>query len=195
MSHDPILDTVDAATARTETRADRDWSWRSIVDAVLGIAMLVFGFLGIAALDDTGTGSQAYWSLLTIGFGAAALIMEWVHADAKFEWGRGTLRILAHWIGVLIAVQLVYIFIAEGRTAGAVPGLVNGSLLALGTYLCGVHTDWRLVVIGAALAFATVTVAILSRYLWVLLLLAVVALVITFLVGRFRRRRGAHHEA
>jgi hypothetical protein len=200
MADDPILDAVDAsieASARpaAQPRAERDWTWRSVVDAGLGIAMLAFGFLGIAALDDTGTGSQAYWSLVTIGFGAAALVMEWIHADAKFEWGRGTLRILLHWVGVLIAIQFAYLFIAEGRAAAQVPGLVNGAVLALGTYLCGVHSDWRLVVIGAALGFATAIVAVLSRYLWVLLLVAVLALVVTFLIGRLRRGRGAHREA
>jgi hypothetical protein len=200
MSDDPILDVVDAsidASARSAPKpgTGRDWTWRSVVDAGLGIAMLGFGFLGIAALDDTGTGSQAYWSLLTIGFAAAALVVEWIHADEKFEWGRGTLRILLHWVGVLVAIQFAYLFIAEGRAAAQVPGLVNGAILALGTYLCGVHTDWRLVVIGAALGFATAAVAILSRYLWALVLVAALALVVTFLIGRLRRRRGAHREA
>jgi hypothetical protein len=200
MSDDPILDAVDASMKTApqpaaKPDAGRDWTWRSVVDGGLGIAMLAFGFLGIAALDDTGTGSQAYWSLLTIGFGAAALVMEWIHADEKFEWGRGTLRVLLHWIGVLIAIQFAYLFIAEGRAAAQVPGLVNGAVLALGTYLCGVHSDWRLVVIGAALAFATAIVAVLSRYLWLLLLVAVLALVVTFVIGRFRRRRGSHREA
>lgn len=197
MADDPILDAVDASVraAPPPPPAARDWTWRSVVDAVLGVAMLLFGFIGIAALDDTGTGSEVYWSLLVIGFGIASVVVEWVHIDDEFRWGRGTLTVILHWIGVLVAVQFVYLFIAEGRTAGAVPGLVNGTLLALGTFLCGVHRDWRLVVIGAALGVATAAVAVISRYLWVLFLLAVVALAITFLVGRFRRRRGKHAEA
>ncbi len=193
MSHDPILDAIETPARPRDD--GRDWSWRSVVDAALGIAMLFFGFVGIAALDDTGTGSQAYWSLLVIGFGVASLAIEWVHADAKFEWGRGTLRVVLHWVGVLVAIQLVYIFIASGRLAGVDSSLVNGALLALGTYLCGVHCDWRLIVIGAALAFATAAVGFLSRYLWAMLAVAVLALVVTFLVGRFRRRGGRTHEA
>ncbi|MFO1209204.1 MAG: hypothetical protein U1E40_08275 [Amaricoccus sp.] len=196
MTDDPVLDAVDASMKSPRAAEPaRDWTWRSIVDAILAIAMLAFAFIGIVALDDTGTGSQAYWSALALGFGIASLAFEWVHADERFEWGRGTLRIVLHWIGVLIAIQLVYLFIAEGRAAGANIALVNGAVLALGTYLCGVYADWRLIVIGAALALATAAVAIVSRYLWVLLLLAVLALVVTFLIGRWRRRAGRHAEA
>jgi hypothetical protein len=166
----------------------RDWTWRSIFDAVVGIAMLLLAFVGVGASDVSGAGSQVYWSLLAIGFGLASLAIDWVHHDDEFHWARSSIRVVVHWIGVLAAIQLVYVFIASGRVANADVGLLNGTILALGTYLCGVHADWRLMVIGAALAFATASVAYLEQYLWVLFALAVLALAVTFLVARARGR-------
>ena len=61
MTDDPVLDAVDASMkSPPAAEPARDWTWRSIVDAILAIAMLAFAFIGIVALDDTGTGSQAY---------------------------------------------------------------------------------------------------------------------------------------
>jgi hypothetical protein len=168
---------------------DRAWTWRSIFDAVVGTAMLFFGFIGIGATDVTGAGSQAYWSLMVVAFGLAALAMEWIHEDAAFHWRRSTLRMLAHWLGVLVAVQLVYLFVTEGRVATSDIGLVNGALIALGTFLCGVHTDWRLAAVGAGLAFATVAVAYLERYMWLLFALVVVGLIVALAIAHFRGRR------
>jgi hypothetical protein len=166
----------------------RDWTWRSIVDLVLGVAMLLLAFIGIGASDVSGAGSQAYWSFLAIGFGVASVTLDWIHGDEDDARALGTLRLAAHWVGVLVAIQLVYVFIASGRLANADVGLVNGALLALGTFLCGVHADWRLAVVGAALALTTAAVAYLEQYLWVMFALAVVALVAAIWIGRLRRR-------
>ena len=167
---------------------ERKWTWRSIFDAVIGGALLALAFIGIGASDVSGAGSQAYWSALAIAFGAAAFAVDWVHADDEFEFWPAAFAMAAHWIGVLAALQLVYLFIASGRIANADVGLVNGTLLALGAYLSGVHANWRMIVVGVAVALATLSVAWVEQYLWVLFALALLALVATYLVARARSR-------
>ena len=163
-------------------------NWRTAFDLVVWVAMLMLAFAGIGASDVSGAGSQTYWSVLAVGFGLAAFAVDWVHADEDFHWGRDALLMAGQWIGVLAAVQLVYLFIASGRLANADAGLVNGLVLALGTFLCGVRANWRLMVIGATIAFATAAVAYLEQYLWVLFGLAIVALAVIVLVTRARSR-------
>ena len=90
---------------------------------------------------------------------------------------------------MLIAIELVYIFIGAGRLTNANTGLMNGTILALGTFTSGVHTNWRLVVIGAALGLGTVAVAYIEQYLWILFALALLALGLIIFVARWRGRR------
>jgi hypothetical protein len=162
-------------------------TWRHAFDMGVGIAMLLLAFVGIGASDVSGAGSQAYWSLLAIGFAVASFAMAWVHAGEGFHWSRSIGRMAVHWIGVLAAIELVYVFIASGRVANANIGLVNGVILALGTFLAGVHANWRLMVIGAALGLATAVVAYLEQYLWVLFTVALLALAAIFVVARLRK--------
>lgn len=162
--------------------------WRHVADLVVGGAMLALAFVGIAASDVSGSGSQTYWTALAVGFAVASYGLQWLHAGRDFAAGRRGLAMAAHWVGVVAAVELVYLFIAAGRLTNADAGLLNGLVLALGTFLAGVHGGWRLAVIGAAIGLATVAVAWLEQYLWVLLGLAVLALAALFLVARLRAR-------
>ena len=86
-----------------------------------------------------------------------------------------------------MAIELVYIFISTGRLTNADTGLLNGTILALGTFTSGVHANWRLL-IGAALGLGTAAVAYVEQYLWVLFAVALLALGIIIAVARLRGR-------
>ena len=70
-----------------------------------------------------------------------------MHEPPGTAWAQPALRTALHWFGVLVAIELVYIFIGAGRLTNANTGLMNGTILALGTFTSGVHANWRLVVI------------------------------------------------
>ena len=76
---------------------------------------------------------------------------------------------------MLLAIELVYLLIAAGRLTNADTGLMNGDILALGTFTSGVHTNWRVAVIGAALGLGTAAVGYIEQYLWILFVLALLA--------------------
>jgi hypothetical protein len=92
---------------------------------------------------------------------------------------------------VLVAVQIVYMLVTSGRMANADTGLANGLILALGTFAAGAFGNWRLLVIGAALAMATAGVAFVEEYLWVLLGIAVLAILVLVLGARVTARHRA----
>ena len=162
--------------------------WRHIADIVIGGAMLALAFVGIAASDVSGTGSQTYWTFLTLAFGLASLGVIAIHSGAGYLRGRAALSMISHWVGMLAAIEIVYLFIAAGRLTNADTGLLNGLVLALGTFLAGVHGNWRLAVIGATIGCATLAVAWLEQYLWALVGLGGLALAAVFLIGRLRGR-------
>lgn len=166
-------------------------SWRPTFDVAAGALMLVLAFVGIAASDVSGSGSQTYWSLLAIAFGVICIALDWVHEERGTPWVQPALRTALHWFGVLVALELVYLFIDTGRLTNADTGLLNGTILALGTFTSGVHANWRLVVIGAALGLGTAAVAYIEQYLWILFVLALLAIGLIILVARLRGRRDA----
>lgn len=162
-------------------------SWRPVFDVAAGGTMFALAFLGIAA-SDVSTRSQTYWSILAIVFGLICLGLDWVHEPRGTSWWRDALRTALHWFGVLLAIELVYTLIGAGRLTNADTGLMNGTILALGTFTSGVHTNWRVAVIGLTLGLGTAAVAYVEQYLWVLFILALAALGAIFAVARLRRR-------
>jgi len=162
-------------------------SWRPMFDVVAAATMFALAFIGIAA-SDVSTGSQTYWSLIAIVFGLICLGLDWVHEPRGTSWWKAALRTALHWYGVLLAIELVYLMIAAGRLTNADVGLMNGAILALGTFTSGVHTNWRVAVIGAALGLGTAAVGYVEQYLWILFILALAALGLIIAVTRLRGR-------
>ena len=161
----------------------------AIVGALLGLLMIVLAFAGIASSDVSALGTQGYWTLLTVAFAIASLVMDWLHSEHAWRNAMGAIRLVLLWVGVFLAIQLVYVFIAGGRFANADTGLVNGLVLALGTFACGLYVNWRLVVVGVALGFATLAAAYVEQYLWVLLGVAVLAVVVLLVGARVTASR------
>lgn len=169
-------------------------SWRPMFDVVAGASMLVLAFIGIAA-SDVSTRSQTYWSLIAVVFGLICLGLDFVHEPRGTAWWKAALRTALHWLGVLLAIELVYVLIAAGRLTNADTGLMNGAILALGTFTSGVHTNWRVAVIGIALGLGTAAVGYVEQYLWILFVLALAALGVIIAVARMRGRRSRGEAA
>jgi hypothetical protein len=167
-------------------------AWRTIVGVLVGLAMVVLSFAGIAASDVSALGSRGYWTLLTVGFAVASLGIYWLNSGHGFRMAPRAARLALLWFGVFLAIQLVYFFIAAGRFANADTGLVNGLILALGTFAGGVFVNWRLTVVGVALGLATVAAAYMEEYLWVMLGLALLAVVVLAVGTRLAAAKRRH---
>jgi hypothetical protein len=176
--------------APRRTSGSRIGSWRPMFDVIAAAVMLALAFVGVAA-SDVSTASQTYWSLLAIVFGLICLGLDWVHEPRGTQWWKAALKTGLHWFGVLLAIELVYVLIAAGRLTNADTGLMNGTILALGTFTSGVHTNWRVAVIGVALGLGTAVVGYVEQYLWILFILALAALGVIVAVARMRRRADA----
>lgn len=155
---------------------------QTLIEAFVGLAMLVLTFLVMAASDVSASSSQLYWTLLVALFGVIAFVSDKLHTDHSIADIRGGITIVLHWLGVFLAIELVSYFVLSGRMTNADTGLTDGLILALGAFLFGIHGNWRFVVIGVALGAATWVVAFVESYLWVLFCIAVVA-ILCFVVG------------
>jgi hypothetical protein len=161
----------------------------TIVEAIAAIVMLALAFSAIAASDVSAAGTHLYWSILVVAFALMAFAVERMHSGNPLGDPRSALTIVLHWLGVLVAVQLVYLLVSTGRMANADTGLTCGVVLALGSFTAGVHGNWRFIVMGVALGIATTGVAFFEEYLWVLLGVALLAVLALVLGGRLSSHR------
>lgn len=161
-----------------------------LVDVATFVVLVGASFFGIVSADVAWAGAKIYWSGLTILFAIAAYLLAWTHQRPNFTHGVSLLRIAAHWLGVLIAVQVIFYFVANNQITEAQAGLTLSVIFALAAYLCGIAFEWRFVVIGAAIGLASVAAALIQENLWVLLGIALAALVIIIAVDISRQARG-----
>ncbi|MCB1703642.1 MAG: hypothetical protein KDI17_02215 [Halioglobus sp.] len=154
---------------------------RLLIEATVGLALLVLAFFAIASSDVSATGTRTYWTALVLIFAVTAFVSDRLHTGHSIGHLPSAVTITLHWLGVLLAIQLVHYFVFSGRMANADIGLTNGVLLALGSYLFGVYSNWRIAVIGLALAVATAGIAFIEEFIWFLFIVTAVAVLILFL--------------
>ena len=92
---------------------------------------------------------------------------------------------LLHWAGLLVAVRLVFEMLHKGRLDNENTGLVILLLLALSTFIAGIHLGWRLCLVGGFLGAALVAATYLEEYVWVLLIIGLAILVVVFVLKHF----------
>ena len=89
------------------------------------------------------------------------------------------------WLGLLLAVRLVYLLLHTGRLDNENTGLIILLLLALTTFFAGIHLGWRLCLVGGFLGAALVAATYLEEYVWILLILGLSVLAMVFILKRY----------
>lgn len=175
----------------TSTDSKRNRLRRPIIEALAALALLALAFAGIAASDVSAASSYGFWLVLVLIYAAAALISDRLHSEHSMIHLRSAVSIALHWAAVLAAVSMIFFFVSSGRIANADTGLTCGAILSLGTFTAGAQGNWRMMLVGVTLAAATIGVAVVEEYLWILLGLAVAAAAVLVLGAHFMRKRGA----
>ena len=145
---------------------------------VLG-ALIGLSYIGIALTRVSPEASHLYWMVMIPVFGAISLLAQWqlVRADPE-KWSLVLRRQLFHWIGLWVAVHLMYMLLGTGLLNYESVGFVVVLLLAFAFFTQGVYVDWRFYIVGGFLALSLLVAMYVTPYLWIILLLA-----IAFMVG------------
>ena len=93
---------------------------------------------------------------------------------AEARWRLVWTQIL-HWAAVAIAMSLIFIPNVRGIVNNDAMGLSLLTLLALGTFMSGLHSHaWRVCVVGIALALAVPAIAWIEQFALLMLVVIVV---------------------
>ncbi len=157
-------------------------------DEIVLLILLIFSGIGVALTDFNPSRGFWFWAAMGPLFWAGSVFMQWQQVKAG---GGSKIRMIwtqiIHWLGFLSAIYLVFLLNNTGRLNSADFGLVALLVLALSTFLAGVHGNWRICMVGLFLGIAAASAALLEEYLWLILILAVI---VFMLLAIILRRRG-----
>lgn len=150
------------------------WFWQARV--IVAIVLVALSIIGLGLTNFATKDAEWYW-LLVIPIFALAGVRVWEKKGFTLKGSWGLLRDqIFHWLGFLAAVQIMYLMIQAGTLDRTAAGLVSLVLLALTSYLAGIHFDRMFLIVALLLAVAAVMATYVDEYMWIVL--AILGLVI-----------------
>lgn len=180
----PGASSADPAPAPAPPPASPPPPSRSLAGEIVGqapyILMLAGAFVGVAYAAFSTAPSPLYWKILTPCFGLLCVAAGWSGAPER----GGRVRLIwtqaAHWAAFLIAMLLLFRPEVQAVMPGRSTEIGLLLLLALGTFVAGVHAgSWRIGAVGALLAVSVPLLAFVQQTA----LLIVAALVLAGVTG------------
>ena len=119
------------------------------------LAILVLAIGGVAYTNISQRPLVGYWEFLAIVMGLVCVITQW----SQFEDKQARFRLMwtqaLHWLAVLVAMNIMLFSGVQQVLPTLATGLVLLIILALGTFLAGVHLlSLQIVFLGLALGLA-----------------------------------------
>jgi hypothetical protein len=161
--------------------------WRHVEEFIL-IVLVALSAIGVAVNDVSPKSAYRYWLWMAPTFGVISVAAAWWRAQRHHESvAQAVQRQLLHWAGVVCAMYLIYLMQSTGRMQNEAAGLTALIVIALSSFLAGVHSDWRLMVLGAVLGVTVVSFAVLEQLIWIVVLPVLLILIVAVVL--YMRRR------
>lgn len=150
-------------------------AWRKKV--LIALALSVVGLIGLGLEYIMEFDTWWYWFIILPLFGIAAVRLDLDENKASRDhlWPE-IKKQLIHWVGVVLALQMIYILIrTEALAERRDSGLVSLMMLALACYFGGLHLNNVFYLVALILAGVFVLVAYSERYFWLIFVLFLAA--------------------
>jgi len=168
----------------SRTQSGGAFSWLRARLPYLVVLILAIG--GVAYTSMSGRPLYGYWEFLAVAIGLACIAIGWRKTDDKAERRRILVTQALHWLAFLIAMTILLLPSVNTFLNGPATGLALMLLLALGTFVAGVHVSWDIAVLGIVLALTVPAMAWLKQSA---LMLVLIGLVIGGLAVAFKPQR------
>jgi hypothetical protein len=145
-----------SSTTETKQTGLGHWLLRDLPYA----AMLVLAVGGIVLTSFRGPTTYFYWMALAPIYALIVVISGWGRLETGAERMRLVVTQVLHWAAFLGAMWLMFLPEVRGVVNDNATGLTLLILLALGTFVAGVHAAvWRISAVGVFLALSVPAVA------------------------------------
>jgi uncharacterized RDD family membrane protein YckC len=168
------------------------------VESLLLRRLLIVGVLGVMVMfglflsNYSSEKSHDYWYALFPIFGIACLAHELASSRAyEIALWRVVLRQALHWLGPIVAVEILFMQHARGQMSTDAVALTIILVLATTSFLAGVHFDGSFYWVSAVLIFAALIKTEIETYFWLVLAVMVIGSTIAVLsaIALHHRRR------
>lgn len=151
-----------------------------LLRAELPYALMLLGaFIGVALNNFSGGPTLLYWQLLAPAYALVCILASWEQGDGSRDHMRLIRTQAIHWLACFIAMRLLFLPQIRGVLNDNATGLALLIVLALSTFLAGLHANaWRIAVVGALLALSAPAAAWVEQSALLLSLEALVILAI-----------------
>jgi hypothetical protein len=140
--------------------------------------VLILTLFGVAYMSFSRQPMIGYWEFLAPVIGLVCVGSGWPQAHDKAARVRLVWTQVLHWLAFLAAMNLLLLGGAQSMLTPDAAGLAVLTLLALGTFVAGVHLQaWQICLVGAVMGISVPAIAWIERSS-LLVLLAGVALVV-----------------
>lgn len=154
-------------------------AFRRHLEEIILVVLVLLSAIGVAINDYSPQSAFRYWIWMAPTFGVISIAAAWWRAHRRGDSvATAVQRQVFHWAGVIGAVYLIYLLQSTGRMENEAAGLSALIVIALAAFLAGVHSDWRLMVLGVVLGVTVVGFAILERIIWFVVLPALLIIII-----------------
>ncbi|WP_170979217.1 hypothetical protein [Roseomonas sp. HF4] len=128
------------------------------------IAMLAAAFFGVSYAAFASGPNPTYWKIVTPLFGVLCVVAGWSGAPDR----GGRMRLIwtqaLHWAGFLLAMLVLFRPEVQAALAGRGAEIGLLMLLALGTFVAGVHAgSWRIGAVGVVLGASVPLLALVQQ--------------------------------
>src|SRR5215470_1623720 len=154
------------------------------------LVVLALAISGVAYTNISHQPLIGYWEFLTLAMGIVCVVTEWGKADDKQGRVQLILKQALHWGAILITMNIMLFSGVQQLLPSPATSLVLLMLLALGTFLAGLHLpSVQVSFLGLAMAFAVPAIAWFKQS--ALFLLLGVVLLVGLALAFWPRQRAA----
>ena len=155
------------------------------------LIILILTLAGVAYTSINKKPLIYYWEFLAVLTGLLCVVSGWPHAGKD-----GRVRLIStqalHWAAFLGAMNLLLYTDVQQMLNADATGLATLLLLALGTFVAGVHTlSWQTGALGVVMALAVPAIAWIEELALILILAAIAFIVLGSLFWWLGHRRNA----
>ena len=147
---------------------------------------LILAIVGVAYTSMSGRPLQGYWEFLALAIGLACIAIGFRQTTDKSERRRILVTLSLHWLAFLMAMGILLLPSINTFLNGPATGFALMLMLALGTFVAGVHVSSEIAVLAIALALTVPKMAWLKQSA---LLLVLVGLAIRGFAFAFKPQR------
>ena len=164
------------------TSAHHPWRARFIV----GVLMILLSLGGLITATLRQDGAWNYWRVMVPVFALLCLFLSWYLRSKEHSFSLVHIwHEIVHWVGLLLAVYLVSVFVNLGIVGRFGASLEVLTLLAFALFTAGIYIEFSFMPIGILLGLFAAGAGLIAEYLYTVMIpLTIVALICFYFLVR-----------